>query len=306
MKKNERSPVAAGRRRAVVFVLRSHVIEGFIICVVVAAIILMSAAFTEHFRSRGSELKRAYQQLAKRYGGQCVPGGWFSRPSVHFHYGESFVVVRQVMLDGVEHVQASLAWPDRLLEFVVGTHDAEHRVTWSRRWPALAVATELPARSHFVRGSDCAPICQLFTAGVQWQINQLWHFRNYRSLLVTLSKGMLTVQKQAMLREFVALEEFTRLVLELFDQMHLTQTVGIEFVASDQAQAIDDPQCQICGDAICHDLVFCRRCKTPHHRECWQYFGACSVYACGEREFVTPRTADPILDTRRFEPDEES
>ena len=42
--------------------------------------------------------------------------------------------------------------------------------------------------------------------------------------------------------------------------------------------------CLVCGDPIKDQVVFCRTCRTPHHRECWDYFGRCSVYACGEQK----------------------
>jgi hypothetical protein len=29
------------------------------------------------------------------------------------------------------------------------------------------------------------------------------------------------------------------------------------------------------------DLVACAKCRTIHHRSCWDYVGRCSTYACG-------------------------
>lgn len=43
--------------------------------------------------------------------------------------------------------------------------------------------------------------------------------------------------------------------------------------------------CQVCGQAIAADPVRCRKCRTPHHRECWTYLGGCSTFACGEKKF---------------------
>lgn len=40
-------------------------------------------------------------------------------------------------------------------------------------------------------------------------------------------------------------------------------------------------RCQICGCAIGEAPVRCASCGTAHHAECWEYNGACSVYACG-------------------------
>ncbi len=47
-----------------------------------------------------------------------------------------------------------------------------------------------------------------------------------------------------------------------------------------------EAECQVCGTAIeeAH-RVFCRKCRTAHHEECWQYNDGCSTFACGERRF---------------------
>jgi hypothetical protein len=48
-------------------------------------------------------------------------------------------------------------------------------------------------------------------------------------------------------------------------------------------------ECQICGTAMEERVVYCAKCKTPHHEECWMYNGACSTYGC--REIRSTRTA---------------
>lgn len=45
------------------------------------------------------------------------------------------------------------------------------------------------------------------------------------------------------------------------------------------------PRCPMCGGAVSDGRVACRRCRTPHHRECWEYAGGCSMFACGETRF---------------------
>lgn len=47
-------------------------------------------------------------------------------------------------------------------------------------------------------------------------------------------------------------------------------------------------ECQVCGAAMQERVVFCAKCKTPHHEECWYYNGSCSTYGC--REIRTTRT----------------
>jgi len=45
------------------------------------------------------------------------------------------------------------------------------------------------------------------------------------------------------------------------------------------------PNCPVCGAGVADGRVACRRCRTPHHRECWDYARGCSMFACGETRF---------------------
>ena len=67
---------------------------------------------------------------------------------------------------------------------------------------------------------------------------------------------------------------------------------GIDIV--DDSGAVDEdlgpPICKVCGEPISGGVVIvCAACNTPHHRDCWDYVGACSIYGCdgkvGVREY---------------------
>lgn len=42
--------------------------------------------------------------------------------------------------------------------------------------------------------------------------------------------------------------------------------------------------CSVCGDHLGPDGVACEICATPHHADCWEYTGGCSLYGCGGLE----------------------
>ncbi|MBI4864483.1 MAG: hypothetical protein HY815_30125 [Candidatus Riflebacteria bacterium] len=71
-----------------------------------------------------------------------------------------------------------------------------------------------------------------------------------------------------------------RLLVEEADQ----ELVKILTVSLPEEQA----RCQVCGERIGLDKIECRRCETPHHRDCWEYNGRCSMYACGETRYRVP------------------
>lgn len=56
-------------------------------------------------------------------------------------------------------------------------------------------------------------------------------------------------------------------------------------MAGDVLYIGDDPEgpaCQVCGEVRDDSpTVECERCQTPHHRDCWDYVGRCSTFACG-------------------------
>lgn len=64
----------------------------------------------------------------------------------------------------------------------------------------------------------------------------------------------------------------------------LADQAGVEFL--DAAPKDGAAACPVCGATVAKGRVDCRRCRTPHHDECWEYFGACAVFGCGERGHV--------------------
>lgn len=41
--------------------------------------------------------------------------------------------------------------------------------------------------------------------------------------------------------------------------------------------------CPVCGHGVVEESLECPTCRTPHHRDCWKYFGGCALFACRGR-----------------------
>lgn len=67
--------------------------------------------------------------------------------------------------------------------------------------------------------------------------------------------------------------EWTRLLVEM------SPGASIHWISVDRAVG---GLCRVCGTALADRVVECWKCRTPHHRECWEYAGRCSTFACGE------------------------
>jgi len=42
----------------------------------------------------------------------------------------------------------------------------------------------------------------------------------------------------------------------------------------------------VCGEKMESRVIFCAKCRTPHHEECWSYVGQCSTFGCREIRFT--------------------
>lgn len=235
-------------------------------------------------------LKRSFHALARKYHGHIQSHGLFRTPAVHFRHVASHVVVRAVSTGGTEALQFSFIWPDRDLRIVIGCDESGVRA-------AAALLPEVPVKPagdgqsfFFVRGAPEGSVARFLSSGVQWKLNCLYHLVRKSQVDLTIRSGVFHLRKSGAYRTFPDIEELTRVALELHDQALLTRSVGIEFLGADSVLPISlaAAKCQVCGEALGADHVICRTCKTPHHHDCWNYAGCCSVFACRDTRYLIP------------------
>ncbi len=74
--------------------------------------------------------------------------------------------------------------------------------------------------------------------------------------------------------------------IQLFDRLRLPDRDVVDIVETRQS-ALESAICEICGTALSIGAVVrCRKCGTAHHRDCWEFNGMCSTFACGEKRWV--------------------
>ena len=44
--------------------------------------------------------------------------------------------------------------------------------------------------------------------------------------------------------------------------------------------------CPVCCGDLEAAVVYCARCSTPHHDECWRFTGMCAIYGCASQQFT--------------------
>lgn len=141
---------------------------------------------------------------------------------------------------------------------------------------------------QFVITGDNEPgIKSLLNAQVQAVIFNLAQY--VAGIHVRVSSRSLTVTCRGHIPDFPRLIEFVRLCGELYEAALGTYGQGIEFLdepATEDRAKDASARCMVCGEALQSDVIYCRSCRTPHHRDCWSYSGGCSTYGCREKTFV--------------------
>lgn len=72
--------------------------------------------------------------------------------------------------------------------------------------------------------------------------------------------------------------KFVELAISLLRKARgFTEKTG---VVIEQVRTHAGSDCPVCGHPVTEAPHKCHSCRTPHHNECWSYFGGCSLYGC--------------------------
>jgi hypothetical protein len=185
------------------------------------------------------------------------------------------------------YTQVHITWPDYGMRISVRPEGLLSQVGKFLGMEDIEIGAHQFDARYIINGHDPQAVKRLLNAEVQADIERLRRLPQYDDIFFSIHAGRMLVKKRGYLREFPPLERFVTLSLQLFDHTLLTTTEGIEFVQDEQEVDWSESVCQICGEAIGENPVFCTNCHTPHHRDCWEYYGACSTYGCGQTRYRT-------------------
>lgn len=240
-----------------------------------------------------AELGRAYQRFAEARSGELHNRQLFQSPKVSFiHHGARALLSVYEAGDssGTLHTQLTYTvpegWGHRLEIFPQRRPD--DGVVSSPNDVRLG-DSEFDAR-YTVKSNDERFAREFLDGAARQEIEDLRRLLGNDRILVSINSSRLMVRKESVIGTVEDLSAFADLAGRLHDRIDLfwQRASGIEILdeavgAAEGAPAI----CQICGSDIQADArVTCRRCGTPHHRDCWEFNGQCSTYACGEKRFA--------------------
>lgn len=246
--------------------------------------------------NNAKSLNETYEQLARRVGGTLHAATWFGRPSVTFHHRGNWVRVDIHSTGGknpTHYTQVHMGWPDPGFRCEVYPEGFFHRIGKFLGMEDIEIGSTNFDRDYIITGSDPGRLREMLTAEVQGIIHRLRVMHGNSTIYVGVKNYELLVKKLGLIRDVATLNTLVKLTLDLHDAMQIPADQGIEFVEgpASQSEMAEDPMCQICGEVISSDLVLCRSCQTPHHHDCWQYYGQCSTFGCGEHGCYRPRPA---------------
>jgi Prokaryotic RING finger family 1/Protein of unknown function (DUF3137) len=244
---------------------------------------------------------RAYRQLAVRYHGRYESRGLSDPPTVSFRHHGSLV---RVGLAPVLAGQSGQIPRTRVVtRFAKGIPFRLELAPVARPAPAqppkgtrlLKLGDPEFDRTFTVRANDLDMASDFLSPDVQDAIGNLQGMVHAGGMLVSINPERMLVQVDRNLAANADyLDMAVRQTLVLHDGLlagvsrRIAQ--GIDIVDKSDCWEEDSgpPICKVCGEPIADGAVIvCASCNTPHHRDCWEYVGACSIYGCNGKVGVT-------------------
>lgn len=246
---------------------------------------------------------RAYRQLARRYHGKYEPRGIGESPTVSFTYrGAS---VRVGLAPGV----AGRPNPPRtrvVARFAKGVPLRMELMPRGRPAPkqspkgtrVVELGDESLDNSYLIHANDPDVAKGIMRTPALRALENLRRLAPPHGMLLSVNPERMLAQVD---RNLAAQPELLILTvaqaLELLDAIQETLAAQLargitiqEFGAADEADT-GVPICKVCGESVTHQVreVACSLCGAPHHADCWDFNGGCSVFGCSGKRAVPAR-----------------
>jgi hypothetical protein len=237
-------------------------------------------------------IETGFEGIAQRLNGQYIKIGSYNYPMVRFvHRGAHGLLDVERRKKGKtrsSYTQVRIRWPNPQTRCEVYPQTFARTLGKFFGMEDIEIGSKKFDDRYMITGANLEMVRALLTPAVQGHIDRLYFLMSVNDIYVRFSGSEMLVKKRGLLTDPQLLAEFVNVAIELYDEALITEVAGIEFISADEATLSEvqpgkaTPVCQICGDEIVEDKVECRSCKTQHHGDCWQYYGACSTYGCGE------------------------
>jgi hypothetical protein len=266
---------------------------GFMALFAIVAVLILAG-----YKKANEELRQLYERLAGQFGGRVTPGDAMIRPKLIFdHHGWRVVVDTFVSHHGKhrrEYTQIVIPWPDQHLRMTAHPEQPFEAIGKLLGLQDIEIGSPYFDSQYRIAGNNELEIRRILSPAVQEMLDGLRGLPVSLDVHLSIMQGELRIKKLGRIRDYYTLSRFVSIALAIHEQALGAQSAGVEFIEPIEA-TLSPPSkaaiCQVCGEEIAAEPVFCKSCQTPHHRDCWQYNGACSTYGCRQTRFTSELSA---------------
>jgi Prokaryotic RING finger family 1 len=249
----------------------------------------------------GGQRYRAYRNLAAAYHGRYESRGLSDPPTVSFPHNRS--TVRVGLAPTIAGQPGQIPRTRVVVRFGKGLPFRLELAPICRPAPPQPPRGTRPVRiqdlafdrTYIVQANDHEMARDFLGETVRHSVENLQRMVHPGGMLVSINPERLLVQVDRNLgqsSEALAMAVREALIIHdgLLDGVSRRMGQGIAIVERSEAWDEDSgpPICKVCGEPItAGSVIVCAACNTPHHRDCWEYVGACSIYGCNGKVGVT-------------------
>ena len=249
----------------------------------------------------GGARYRAYRNLASLYHGRYESRGLSDPPTVSFTHNRS--TVRVGLAPTITGQSAQIPRTRVVSRFSQGIPFRLELAPAARPAPPQAprgtrlvrIGDPTFDRGFVVQANDLEMARDFLSAKVRVSIGNLERMVHPGGMLLSINPERLLVQIDRNLGQSVeALSFAVREALVIHDGLldgvlqRMNQGIAIVDAAEHEPEDAGPPTCKVCGETIqAGPVILCAACNTPHHHDCWEYVGACSIYGCNGKVGVT-------------------
>lgn len=237
---------------------------------------------------------RGYRELARRYRGRYESRGLSDPPTVSFtHNGSTVRVGLAPTIAGQPHqiprtrvvARFRQGIPFRL-ELAPVARPAPPQLPKGTRLLKLGIPEF--DREFVVQANDLEMARDFLSAQIRGSLATLHRMGQIGGMLLSVNPERMLVQIDRNLGSNAdSLGLAVREALVLHDGLaegvarRLKQGISIVDGPPSSDEHVLPPTCKVCLEPITEGpIVVCAVCNTPHHRDCWDFVGACSIYGC--------------------------
>ncbi len=237
---------------------------------------------------------RAYRQVAARYRGRYETRGLSDPPTVSFtHNGAT---VRVGLAPTIQGQPGQIPRTRVVARFGQGIPFRMELAPTARPAPPQSPrATRLVTtgdrefdNGYVVRANDVEMSRDFLNSTIRSTVAGFQQLVHRGGMLISINPERMLVQVDRNLgtsTEHLAWVVEQALVLHdrLIEAVTRRMGEGVAIVEAAESWQEDQgaPTCKVCGEPIDEsEIIVCASCNTPHHRDCWEYIGACSIYGC--------------------------